>query len=72
MTRLRWNISDELTGLQKRVSIVGATVVGTTIISHGRTDYMSWGVTAINPDISDVFVEYLRDERFLSTNKTWE
>jgi len=33
---------------------------------------MSWGVTAINPDISDVFVEYLRDERFLSTNKTWE
>jgi len=33
---------------------------------------MAWGVTAINPDISDLYVEYLRDDRFLSTNKTWE
>lgn len=33
---------------------------------------MAWGVTAINPDISDLYVEYLREDRFLSTNKTWE
>lgn len=33
---------------------------------------MAWGITAINPDITDLFVEYLREDRYLTTDKTWD
>ena len=33
---------------------------------------MAWGITAINPDIMDLYVEYIREDHYLSTNKTWE
>lgn len=72
MTRLRWNTTDPLTGEEFRASLVTASVVGTTILTHGRSDNIAWGVTAINPDITDLYVEYLREDHFLSTNKTWE
>ena len=51
MTRLRWNTTDTVTGEQFRASLVASTVVGTTIITHARSAFMAWGVTAINPDI---------------------
>ena len=72
MTRLRWNSTDSYTGEEFRASLVTASVVGTTILTHGRSDNIAWGITAINPDITDLYVEYLREDRYLSTNKTWE
>ena len=40
-----------------RQTLVAASVVGTPTITHGRTQFAAWGLTAINPDVSDVFVE---------------
>ena len=51
LTRLRWNTTDSVTGEEFRATVVAGSVVGTTILTHGRSDYMAWGVTAINPDI---------------------
>lgn len=72
LTRLRWNTTDAATGEVYRASLVAATVIGTTMITHGRSEFMAWGVTAINPDVIDLYVEYIRDDHYLSTNKTWE
>jgi len=34
---------------------------------------MAWGMTALNPDVTDLFVEYVRMDTYLSKNKTeWE
>lgn len=71
MTRLRWNTTDTVTGETFRASLVAGSLVGTTIVTHGRTAFMAWGVTAINPDVTDLYVEYLRDDRYMTTNKTW-
>ena len=72
MTRLRWNTTDPITGEEYRASLVTGTVVGTTIMTHGRSEYMAWGITAINPDITDLYVEYIREDHYLTTNKTWD
>jgi len=33
---------------------------------------VSWGLTAINPDVSDVFVEFVNDiEHYLGSNEKW-
>ena len=42
--------------------IVGTAMVGTSAISHGRSPYAAWGVTALNPDVVDIFVESLDSE----------
>lgn len=71
MTRLRWNVTDVITGETYRTYLAGATVVGTSTITHGRTPIMGWGLTAINPDITDLFVEQIKDDTYLSTDNTW-
>lgn len=57
MTRISWNVKDVVTGETYRTSILGASVVGTPSITHGRSSIAAWGVTAINPDVTDLFVE---------------
>lgn len=62
MTRLRWNVTDVETGETYRTYIGGFSIVGSPAITHGRSPIVSWGLTAINPDVSDVFVEYIKDD----------
>jgi len=57
MTRISWNVVDVETGEKYRTSILGASVVGTPQLTHGRSPIAAWGVTAINPDVTDLFVE---------------
>ena len=48
-------------------------MVGTPVITHGRSKIGAWGVTALNPDVTDLFVEYARYDSFLSSDKKkWE
>jgi penicillin amidase len=43
------------------------------LLTHGRSKIAAWGVTALNPDVTDLFVEYLRGDTYLSKNKAgWE
>ena len=53
--------------------MAGASLVGLPSITHGRTPIMAWGVTAINPDIEDIFVEYINEgTHYMTSEKKWE
>jgi acyl-homoserine lactone acylase PvdQ len=42
------------------------------MFSHGRSPYVAWGVTAINPDVSDVYIEELREgNQYRTTKDKW-
>jgi acyl-homoserine lactone acylase PvdQ len=56
--RLGWN--DPTTG--ERTGITGGSLVGSPAFTFGRTPYVSWGTTAVNPDVIDLYVETIKDE----------
>ena len=72
MTRLRWNVTDFETGELSRTFLAGASLVGAPVMTHGRSPIVSWGLTAINPDVCDLFIENLKDDTYLSSNQKWE
>lgn len=45
--------------------LMGGSHVGLPLFSYARTKYMAWGATAINPDVSDLFVEKIEDDKYL-------
>lgn len=43
------------------------------MLTHGKTEFVSWGATSLNPDISDLYVEYIKDGHYMAGNtETWE
>jgi penicillin G amidase len=40
-------------------------------LTHGTSPLVSWGLTAINPDVSDVYVEKIKENLYLSANDEW-
>jgi acyl-homoserine lactone acylase PvdQ len=62
LTTMRWNVKDQITQIESRTEIVAASLVGSVILSHGRSPLAAWGVTAINPDITDVYVETISED----------
>ena len=72
VTRLSWKKHENSDSTEK-ISITCASITGTVLLTHGRSKIAAWGVTALNPDVTDLFVEYLRVDTYLSKNKTgWE
>jgi len=45
--------------------IMGASVVGSPTITYGRTKFMAFGVTALNPDVIDMYTETIKDGKYL-------
>ena len=43
--------------LEYKTYLIGATLVGLPVFSYGRSPYASWGVTALYPDVMDLFIE---------------
>lgn len=60
---MRWDVKDRSTQVESRTEIIAASLVGSVILSHGQSPLAAWGVTAINPDITDVYVETLSEDR---------
>ena len=60
IARMRWNVTSQITGETERIYLVGASIVGSPMISHGRSPKFIWGATALNPDVTDLYVEYVR------------
>jgi len=72
VTRLSWKRHRNSDSTEK-TSLTIASMVGTVVFTHGRSKHLAWGITALNPDVTDLFVEYLRMDTYLSKNKTeWE
>jgi len=57
VTRLRWNITEGEDA--ERTFLVGGSLVGTPSYTYGRSPHGAFGVTALNPDVTDLFVEKL-------------
>jgi acyl-homoserine lactone acylase PvdQ len=68
VARLAWKKKDG-----RRVSFLNAQIVGSPLISHGKSDVASWGATSLNPDITDLYAEYVKDGKYLSDDgNSWE
>jgi penicillin G amidase len=52
--------------------MAGASLVGAPSMTHGRTPYVAWGCTAINPDVTDLYIEQIADDKYLSSNQEWK
>ena len=60
LTRLSWKETDRETGEKYDTYMLGGSIVGMPFFTYARTPYMGFGVTALNPDIKDMFVEDVR------------
>ena len=52
--------------------VVAATIVGSVIMTHGRSPLAAWGVTAINPDVTDIYIETLDKDLYLAYDDQWK
>jgi acyl-homoserine lactone acylase PvdQ len=52
--------------------ISGATTPGMPLFTYARTKDVSWGVTALNPDLSDLYVEKVDGDKYLYDDKWYE
>lgn len=57
MITLQWGKDGEF--------LMGGSHVGLPLFSYARTKYLAWGATAVNPDVSDLFVEKIKDGKYL-------
>jgi penicillin G amidase len=58
-----WNHNNKLK------QAMGATLPGLPFIMIGRTDYFAWGITNNIIDISDYYVETIKDSEYLFNDK---
>lgn len=42
--------------------IVGGTIIGIPGFLYGRSPFASWGVTALNPDVVDLYIEDISED----------
>lgn len=46
----------------------GAATPGIPLFIYSRTKYSSWGSTAVNPDITDLYVEKIVGDKYFYEN----
>ena len=44
--------------------IVGSSLMGMPMFSHGKSHSYSWGATALNPDNIDLYVEKIEGDKY--------
>ena len=43
------------------------------MMTHGKSEFVSWGATSLNPYVSDLYVEYIKNGQYMAGNRdTWE
>jgi len=74
--RLRWNetVTDpsRSDSSSYRTYLVGQSIVGTPLFSHFESPFMAGGVTSLNPDAQDLFLENVKDGKYLASDGTWK
>jgi len=55
-----------------RTYVVGHSIVGVPLFSHIKTPFCAGGVTALNPDAKDIFIEEIKGDQYLSSDGTWK
>lgn len=49
--------------------MAGGSIPGLPIFTYARSKYASWGVTALNPDVTDIFVEKVEGDKYFYDNE---
>ena len=61
LTRISWNATDEATGEEYKTYISGGSYVGIPDFTYKRGPFGTYGATALNPDVMDLFVEDVKE-----------
>jgi penicillin amidase len=70
-TRLSWN-ETSADQASYRTYIAGASLVGTPVFTHLKTPFLATCLTALNPDAQDLFLEDVKEEKYLASDGTWK
>ena len=62
LSRISWNETASDSTEEYKTYMVGAAIVGMPQFLYGRTPFASWGVTALNPDVTDLWVEEINED----------
>lgn len=65
-TRISWTENNTKT------YIAGGSNVGMPLFTYQVTPTYASGVTALNPDVLDLFVEHIKDDSFLAADGTFK
>ena len=77
-TRLSWNETETVDtdeGPQEisyRTYMAGQSNVGMPYFTYVKTPYLAGGITSMNPDVCDIFVEEVKDGKYLTSDGTWK
>ena len=52
--------------------MAGASNVGMPYFTYSRTPFLAAGITSMNPDVCDLFVEEVKDNKYLASDGTWK
>jgi acyl-homoserine lactone acylase PvdQ len=69
-TRLSWDY--EVDGRQERTFVAGGSNIGIPLFTYLLTPFAASGVTSLNPDILDLYVDEVKDDTFLASDGTWK
>ena len=61
-----------MNGAYKRTFLAGGSNIGIPLFTYVVSPIAASGVTSLNPDVMDLFVEQIDGETFLSEDGTWK
>lgn len=72
--RISWNETtiEDTVESSYRTYIAGHSIVGIPLFTHIKTPFVAGGMTALNPDTMDLFLEEVKDDTYLASAGTWE
>lgn len=74
LTRIAWNETTIEDGVREtyRTHITGYSILGAPYFTYLRTPFVAGGVTSLNQDSQDLFLEEVKDGKYLSSDGTWK
>lgn len=66
LTRITWNetipATEDTEASEYKTYLIGGTFIGLPMFLYGRSPFAAWGITALNPDVMDLFVEEINEK----------
>lgn len=69
-TRLSWDYTVD--GKKERTYVAGGSNIGIPLFTFSVTPIFASGVTSLNPDILDLYVEEVQGDNFLASDGQWK
>ena len=69
-TRLSWTYDNS--GKPERTFVAGGSNIGIPLFTYQITPFSASGVTSLNPDVLDLYVEEVAGDSFLANDGQWK